>query len=288
MTFRKLEYPIKGIYFFFSHWSLVSEVLGVILITAVVSLFILLLTFSVLLGLQVALFTVLLIPPPISFILAFFACIIESVVFILIFYLLATPQWQDDLFDSVLRLRGLGSLLDKPRQGDRFVLLFRGLKYGIEWTFIQVVTLIITIPLHAIPVVGTILYCIINGWPLAWGHQIHYHILIKEWSVKQSREFAWKNRNDYASFGAIGMALQLIPVANFIFFWTTIVGAALWTADVLIEEQKAAADEVNQSEQSVAVEAVGTSYQSTPAIDESTVVTTATPVNNYGATLNTK
>ncbi|CAG8499035.1 28744_t:CDS:2 [Dentiscutata erythropus] len=282
MTFSKLEYPIKGIFYFLSHWSLVREVLLVILLTVVVSIFIISLTFVVLLGLQAGLFTLLFIPPPFSFILAFILCIIESVVFIFIFYLVATPQWQDELFDNVLRLKGLGSVLDKPRHTDRFVLLFRGIGFGIELTFFQVLTLIITIPINAIPVAGTVLYCIINGWQFTWGHQIHYHMLVREYTVKQSREFAWKDRYDYIAFGSVGMALQLIPVANFIFFWTTIVGAALWTADVLIEEQKAAADE---EEQNITVEAVGTSSQSTPAVDESTAVTvTATNVNNYGAT----
>jgi uncharacterized protein involved in cysteine biosynthesis len=87
-------------------------------------------------------------------------------------------------------------------------------------------------PLHAIPVVGTILYCYINGWVMAWGHQIHYHVEIKEWSIKQSLSFAWKNRGDYAMFGFVAVALELIPIANFIFFWTNVVGAALWAADV--------------------------------------------------------
>ncbi|CAG8805996.1 36372_t:CDS:1, partial [Racocetra persica] len=59
------------------------------------------------LGLQTAFFTLLLIPPPIAFVLAFIACIIESVIFVLIFYLVATPSWQDKLFDNVLRLKGL-------------------------------------------------------------------------------------------------------------------------------------------------------------------------------------
>ncbi|CAG8727194.1 18110_t:CDS:2, partial [Racocetra persica] len=182
----------------------------------------------------------------------------------------------------------LGHLLDRPRHVNEFVLLFRGIGFGIELTFIQVFTLIISIPINAIPIAGTVLYCIVNGWTLAWGHQVHYHMMIREWDVKTSREFAFKNWYDYISFGTVGMALQLIPVANFVFFWTTIVGAALWTADVLIEEQKAVDDEVDPNEQNVTVEAVGTSYQNTPIIDGSVVNVTTPAVNNYGATLNTK
>src|SRR5438874_1812635 len=87
-------------------------------------------------------------------------------------------------------------------------------------------------PLHAIPVIGTILYCYINGWVMTWGHQIHYHIEIKEWTISQSLRFAWKNRFDYSTFGFFAVALELIPIANLLFFWTNVVGAALWTADV--------------------------------------------------------
>ncbi|CAG8808524.1 16063_t:CDS:2, partial [Dentiscutata erythropus] len=53
------------------------------------------------------------------------------------------------------------------------------------------------------------------------------------------RKLAWKNRKDYILFGIVAVALELIPIANFIFFWTNVVGAALWTSDIIIEERRA-------------------------------------------------
>ncbi|CAG8733431.1 5904_t:CDS:2, partial [Racocetra fulgida] len=63
---------------------------------------------------------------------------------------------------------------------------------------------------------------------------------IKEFNVKQSIRFALKKHDDYVMFGMVAVALELVPLANFVFFWTNVVGAALWTADVIIEEQRGA------------------------------------------------
>ncbi|CAJ0846901.1 9690_t:CDS:2 [Entrophospora sp. SA101] len=141
--------------------------------------------------------------------------LVRRVIVILIITLLASLVTLDALFDDVLRLRGLNHVLErKGRPSD------------------LIITLLITMPLHLFPVIGTFLYCYLNGWIMTWGHQIHYHLEIKHWSVNQSRKFAWRNREDYIQFGAIAVALELIPILNLVFFWTNVVGAALWTADV--------------------------------------------------------
>nr|CAG8506331.1 3927_t:CDS:2 [Entrophospora candida] len=142
--------------------------------------------------------------------------LVRRVIIILIITLLALDSLDsfNALFDDVLRLRGLNHVLErKGRPSD------------------LIITLLITMPLHLFPVIGTLLYCYLNGWIMTWGHQIHYHLEIKHWSVNQSRKFAWRNREDYIEFGAIAVALELIPILNLVFFWTNVVGAALWTAD---------------------------------------------------------
>ncbi|EXX78166.1 Rrt8p [Rhizophagus irregularis DAOM 197198w] len=127
-------------------------------------------------------------------------------------------------------------------------------------------------PLHAIPLFGTLIYCYINGWVMAWGHQIHYHVEIKEWSAKQSLKFAWKNRGDYSMFGFVAVALELIPIANLVFLWTNVVGAALWTADIILDEQK-----LLSREDLTDGRAESSSYQAAQRMDGS---------NKYGSTDN--
>ncbi|RIA84374.1 hypothetical protein C1645_698694 [Glomus cerebriforme] len=236
MTAPPSTYPIKGIFFFFSNGSLIRRIICVLLLTLVVALLAIGLTFGFLLPLQAHALIVAGCPAWLAWIVSVIFCLLEAGIFTIIFYLIITPIWQDALFDDVLRLKGVGHVLEKRKTTSELTLCCRGFCSGISLAFATiyaiVITLLITIPLHAIPIIGTILYCYINGWVMTWGHQLHYHIEIKEWTIKQSLKFAWKNRFDYSMFGCIAVALELIPVANFIFFWTNVVGAALWTADV--------------------------------------------------------
>ncbi|KAG9290771.1 hypothetical protein G9A89_011734 [Geosiphon pyriformis] len=261
MILPRSSYPLQGIFYFLSNWSLIRKILGILFITLVVALLSIGLTFAFLLRLQANGLTDIGCPSWLSWIIAVILCLLESVVFTIIFYLVATPLWQDALFDQVLRLKGLSKVLDeRERQVSNVTICFRGICAGITFAFFQIyalifaeiLLLIITAPLHFIPVIGTFVYCYLNGWVMTWGHQLHYHIEIKEWSLKESRKFAWKNRHDYLMFGTVAVALELIPIANFLFIWTNVVGAALWTADVIIDEQQRAARVTNRSDPSIA------------------------------------
>ncbi|RHZ81322.1 hypothetical protein Glove_121g83 [Diversispora epigaea] len=267
------SYPFKGIKFFFSHWTLIRRILLAFFLTLIVSIVVIGLTFGFLFALQVALFTAMFIPPPFSIILAVIACVLEAAIFIIIFNLIATPFWQDALYDDVLKLRGLESLLDGPNNISEATLFCRGIKSGLELIVLQIITLIILLPINSIPFIGTIAYCYINGWPLAWSQQIHYQIDIKGLSVKEARHLAWKDRKDYTRFGAMCVFLQLFPGLNLLFIWTNVVGAALWTSDIIIEERKRT-DEVERS----------VPYQASESMESSAITTTAT--KNYGATDN--
>ncbi|CAG8657237.1 5026_t:CDS:2 [Acaulospora morrowiae] len=286
MTHPPSTYPIKGILYFFSNWVLVRRIIWILFLTVLFVLVIVGLTFGFLLTLQAHGLIKAGCPVWLAWVVASIFCLIESVIFTIIFYLIATPFWQDALFDDVLKLRGLGYVLKQQRNISETTLCFRGIGTGMLLALFQVyvliitqvITLIVTMPLHALPVVGTFIYCYLNAWVMTWGHQLHYHLEIKELNVNQSRKLAWKNRDDYILFGMVAVALELIPIANFLFFWTNVVGAALWTADVLIEERR---DELNRSIGFTAPfleEAVVIPYQAMPNVDNYSN-------NNYGATL---
>ncbi|GBC04363.1 hypothetical protein RclHR1_05640006 [Rhizophagus clarus] len=235
-------YPIQGIFFFFSNWVLVRRIICVLFLTLVVALLAIGLSLGFLLSLQAKALIVAGCPVWLAWTVAVIFCLLEAVVFTIIFYLIVTPLWQDGLFDEVLRLKGLSYVLEEkkntPESSNCCSGFCSGITTGYTIVIVQIIALIITMPLHAIPILGTIFYCYINGWVMAWGHQIHYHLDIKEWTIRQSLNFAWENYNDYSMFGFIAVALELIPIANFIFFWTNVVGAALWTADIILDEQK--------------------------------------------------
>jgi len=268
MTTPPSTYPVKGIFYFLSNWTLIRRIIFILLLTLIVALLAICLTFGFLLTLQAHALINAGCPEWLAWIVSVIFCLLEAVIFTVIFYLIVTPIWQDALFDEVLRLKGVGRVLENRRNTSELTICCRGCCSGIALAFIsiytivlvQIITLLITMPLHAIPIIGTVLYCYINGWVMTWGHQIHYHIEIKEWSINQSLRFAWKNRFDYSMFGFIAVALELIPIANFLFFWTNVVGAALWTADIIIDEQRLLNAEDDRGDSS-------SSYQSAQNMD---------------------
>jgi len=267
-------YPIKGIFFFLSNWILVRKIICVLFLILVVALLAIFLTFGFLLSLQANALIVASCPVWLAWTVSVIFCLLEAGVITIIFYLIITPIWQDALFDEVLKLKGLGYVLEKRKTTSEGCC--RGFCSGISVMYtivvVQIIALIITMPLHAIPLFGTLIYCYINGWVMAWGHQIHYHVEIKEWSVKQSLKFAWKNRGDYSMFGFVAVALELIPIANLIFLWTNVVGAALWTVDIILDEQK-----LLSREDLTDGRAESSSYQAAQRMDGS---------NKYGSTDN--
>ncbi|RUS12701.1 hypothetical protein BC937DRAFT_87227, partial [Endogone sp. FLAS-F59071] len=103
-----------------------------------------------------------------------------------------------------------------------------------------VAVLIITLPLHIIPVLGTIIACYLNGWVATWGHMIHYDLEFLSLTVLESRHRAWARRHEYVSFGAVCVALELVPIAGLLFMWTNVVASALWVVDEIEEEEKKA------------------------------------------------
>ncbi|KAF9963976.1 hypothetical protein BGZ65_003230, partial [Modicella reniformis] len=132
---------------------------------------------------------------------------------IVLFYLIILPIYQDSLFDRVLRLRGLRHVLDKNRGND------------------------------------VILYAGINGWILTFGIRFHYDTEIQNISVAQSQCEAWKRRREYAGFGSVAVALEMIPIANLVFMWTNIVGCALWVADEIEREERCQLQQQQQQHQ---------------------------------------
>ncbi|KAG0233165.1 hypothetical protein BGX31_004940, partial [Mortierella sp. GBA43] len=113
----------------------------------------------------------------------------------------------------------------------------------------RILVLVLTLPLNLIPVLGQILYAGINGWILTFGIRFHYDAEIRNISVAQSRREAWKRRSDYASFGSVAVALEMIPIANLVFMWTNIVGCALWVADEIEKEESRRIQQNQQQEQ---------------------------------------
>ncbi|KAG7086732.1 hypothetical protein E1B28_002665 [Marasmius oreades] len=143
---------------------------------------------------------------------------------------------QDKIFDAVLLQKGQESLVARGREvkssssgvktlGKSFTKpLDRFSKDGI-------LRYLLSIPLNSIPVIGTVLFLLLNGKKSGPRHHSRYFQL-KGFTKDTRAAFVEKNKGAYTAFGATSLALQLVPFVGTVFSITSTVGAALWANDL--------------------------------------------------------
>ncbi|KAG0047489.1 hypothetical protein BGZ83_007459 [Gryganskiella cystojenkinii] len=237
-------YPLQGIVYFLSNPSLWPRVIIPFIVLVVITVFLMISAFTYLLPWQVDFLTRHNWNSWLAYTVAATATLLEAALGSLIAYLALMPFWEDSLFDAVLRSRKLSYIIEAAHGdyrtcingclGGLYVVAFQ----SIVLLVFQVVSLIVLLPLHAVPVVGTIVYCYLNGWVVTFSKRIHYDIELRKMTVNQSRKYAWKNKTDFCEFGGVAVFLEMTPVLNLLFFWTNVVGAALWVADEIEEARR--------------------------------------------------
>lgn len=90
---------------------------------------------------------------------------------------------------------------------------------------------ILTIPLNAIPAVGTAFFLLLNGSSSGPAYHNRY-FLLKQFTQAQKQEFVDQHRGAYTSFGTVALGLGMIPVVGMLFNFTSAAGAALFAADL--------------------------------------------------------
>lgn len=224
---RASIYPLQGVTFFFAHPSLWQKCFCGLLVTILVAL-------GSLIG-----FGFLIVPTAeflifhncpkwLAYLSAVVFMLIESGLLTIVFALLFLPIVQEQVFNHTIKLKGYeNTILTRPAPNMGWKIFYGGILYAI----IQILTIIITIPLNLIPVVGQVLYCLVNGFVYAWGNRLMdlmpYHGL----SFWETKNYAFSHSFSFFSFGGAAFALELIPIANWLFIFTNVVGAALWAID---------------------------------------------------------
>ncbi|KAG0221847.1 hypothetical protein BGW42_006735 [Actinomortierella wolfii] len=244
--YPRWTYPLRGIIYFFSNPRLWPRVILPFLVILVLTIVLFILAFRYLLPWQKDAFLEREWATWVATTVAVILTLLEAALGSLIAYLALMPLWEDALFDAVLRSRKLGYILDAAHGDLRTC--FQGVMGGLYIVFFQsivllafqVVSLVILLPLHVVPFLGTFVYCYLNGWVLTFSKRIHYDVELRKMSVNQSRRYAWKHRTAYCEFGVVAVFLEMTPILNLFFFWTNVVGAALWVADEIEEAQRQA------------------------------------------------
>lgn len=171
-----------------------------------------------------------------------------------------TRAVRNRLFDTVLKQQGISHLsplttkektnLRASNAEDERWEQKQGRKWGFIWTvckylsatflqpsatessFRQYVRLACTLPVTSLMPIGPIVYAYLNGFGSAATLMDHY-LLQKSVTKSADREAVYQaNRTQFRMFGAVVFALNLLPIANWLFLFTNTVGAALWAADM--------------------------------------------------------
>ncbi|TFK73815.1 hypothetical protein BDN72DRAFT_134542 [Pluteus cervinus] len=91
------------------------------------------------------------------------------------------------------------------------------------------VLFLVELPLNLIPGFGTPLFFLLQAYHLGPLHHYHYFQLLG-WDDITRKEYIHQNRWKYIAFGLVHVLLQLIPVLNIFFLFSTGAGAALWAS----------------------------------------------------------
>ncbi|KAL8917358.1 MAG: hypothetical protein Q9208_007975 [Pyrenodesmia sp. 3 TL-2023] len=228
-------YPIRGIAYFVSHKSLWKPLTSKLAPTVTLGLGIttFMFVFTYLPQAAIMAFT----SGPLAAISAGLLVLSESSTLITI--LSKTFLIEDaliDTFDGTLVSKNTTDLLSEGRQiqagGDPMAKLGKLLKKPlVKFTPKAMIRYLMYLPLNFIPVVGTVIFVLLQGKRAGPAAHARYFQL-KQWNKSQQEKHIEQYRGAYTGFGVAAVLLELVPLASIFFAFTNTVGAALWAADI--------------------------------------------------------
>ncbi|KAK6511063.1 hypothetical protein TWF506_010145 [Arthrobotrys conoides] len=226
-------FPIQGIYHFLRYPSLQRPLWRKVLPTILLSVVVIVTMFFATYLPQAAILTF--VDGPIAFVNAAMLVLSESSTLIL---LISKWWWLDDatveVFDAVLVQQNQTALVSagreiKPTGGaDPLSKLGKRLKKPFGDGLVKsLVRYVVLLPLNFIPVIGTIIFFVLNARNVGPAHHARYFQL-KGFSNTERADYVKKNQGGYVGFGLACVLLNLVPIVNIVFAFTHTVGAALW------------------------------------------------------------
>ncbi|KAF6233588.1 hypothetical protein HO173_008145 [Letharia columbiana] len=228
-------YPVKGIYYFLSHRSLWKPLTTKLAPTMTLGLGVTTFMFLFTYVPQVAVmaFT----SGPLAAVSAALLVLSESsTLFTILSKTFLIEDALTDTFDGVLVSKNTTNLVSEGRQikggSDIMGKLGKLTKKPFQkFTPTAIIRYFMYLPLNFIPVVGTVLFVVLQGRRAGPAAHSRYFQL-KQWNSTQKQKHIEEYKAAYTSFGVAAVLLELVPIASILFAFTNTVGAALWAADI--------------------------------------------------------
>ncbi|KAI9220630.1 hypothetical protein BC828DRAFT_383057 [Blastocladiella britannica] len=173
--------------------------------------------------------------PGVAWPVAFIIALLEAALASLILYAALPPAYLDVIFRKTLLLKG-GKAADLVRRQAAGEDLTTGCGSNCRTCcrtsiWLRIIIAIVTFPIHAVPVLGTLVWVWLNGIVLMWEYQQSWFDLhLAEYN--DQRKFVKAHFGSYWGAGMLAQALEMIPIFSALFCWTNAVGAALMVADL--------------------------------------------------------
>jgi len=143
-----------------------------------------------------------------------------------------------DTFDATLVAKGQTSLVEKDRQvkasgfGDAVSRLGKmASKPFAKFTPQAIVRYFMYLPLNFIPVVGTVMFILLQG--RRYGPHAHdRYFKLKGMNKSQQEKWVDERKGAYTGFGVTAVLLETVPIAGIFAAYTNACAAALWAADI--------------------------------------------------------
>lgn len=232
-------YPIKGIFYFFAHKALWKPLLSRLAPTVTLSVGVVTGMFFLTYLPQLAIMVF--VNGPLAVFTTVLLVLNESSTIISIIsknFLLQDAIL--DTFDGTLVNKNATGLLKEGRQlksgSDPIQRLGKVMKspFG-RFSPKSMIRYIMYLPLNFIPVVGTVVFILLQG--RARGNSAHdRYFQLKKWSPSQKEKWLSQHTGPYSAFGTVATLLEMVPLASILFSFTNTVGAALWAADIEAKE----------------------------------------------------
>lgn len=228
-------YPLKGIYYFFTHRSLWRPLANKLIPTVSLGVGITVFMFAVTYFPQAAVLT--LVNGPLAIVTTILLVLSEaSTIFNVLSKNFLIDDALIDTFDGTLISRGCTQLVSTERQikssNDPIGRLGKiARKPFAKFSPKAIIRYFLYLPLNMIPVVGTVMFVILQG--RKFGPTAHArYFQLKQMKKREKDEFVERRKAAYTSFGVPAVLLELIPLVGIFFSFTNNVGAALWAADI--------------------------------------------------------
>ncbi|KAF1983750.1 hypothetical protein K402DRAFT_396230 [Aulographum hederae CBS 113979] len=228
-------YPLKGIAYYVSHRSLWKPLVEKLAPTITLGIGILTFMFTFAYLPQAALLT--LFNGPLAVLTTVLLVLSESsTLFNVLSKSFIIDEALVDTFDGTLVARNMTGIVADGREikggGDPMAKLGKLLKRPFaRFTPKAIIRYFMYLPLNFIPVVGTVLFIILQGKKTGPNAHARYFQL-KSMSSRQKEVFIEERKAAYTSFGVLATLLEMVPVVGIVFAFTNTVGAALWAADL--------------------------------------------------------